>query len=85
MLAGLADPDLRFACRGADLDREAGPDAPKQRHDPANIPQIDGYLAGSQGKCVPGSDLRTAPGGPFLALTDRNGWASLPDSVRSAR
>ena len=84
MLAGLADPDLRFACRGADLDRAAGLDAPKQRHYPANIPQIDGDLAGSQGKCVPGSDLRTVPGGPFLALTDRNGWAYLPGSMISA-
>ena len=73
MLAGLADPDLRFACRGVDLDREAGPDAPKQRRYLVDIPQIDGHLEGSQGKCVPGSELQPAPGGPFLASTDRKG------------
>jgi hypothetical protein len=74
MLAGLADPDLRFVCRGTDLDREVGPDAPKQRHYLADIPQIDGHLTDSQGACVPGSNFRTALGGPFPGSTDRKVW-----------
>jgi hypothetical protein len=83
-LAGLADLDLRFARRGADLDREAGPDAAKQRRYSDDIPQIDSRLMRAQGKSVPGGELRTVPGGPFPASTDRNGRPYLPDSAKFA-
>src|SRR4051794_3195579 len=45
---------------------------------------MDSRLAHAQGQSVPESELRTVPGRPFPASTDRNGRPDLPDSAISA-